>query len=164
MFCSLTPICGGHRFTKCSGISNDRGLTEVLRSDRAEPPLVQVSPSTFPCCRSGNRSESLAGLTSERMRSVPGRRRRPSFDWVLLDTPPVGLLPDAQLLGRMAQAAIFVIRAGVDSISGRRQGDRRTRSRLHHRHSAERCGPSSPSHIPATTVTTTARLRAGRFA
>jgi Mrp family chromosome partitioning ATPase len=35
------------------------------------------------------------------------------FDWVLLDTPPVGLLPDAQVLGRLVQAAVFVIRAGV---------------------------------------------------
>jgi Mrp family chromosome partitioning ATPase len=35
------------------------------------------------------------------------------FDWVLLDTPPVGLLPDAQVLGRLAHAAVFVIRAGV---------------------------------------------------
>jgi len=34
------------------------------------------------------------------------------FDWVLLDTPPVGLLPDAQLLARLTQAVVFVIGAG----------------------------------------------------
>ena len=34
------------------------------------------------------------------------------FDWVLLDTPPIGLLSDAQLLVRLAQSALFVIRAG----------------------------------------------------
>jgi succinoglycan biosynthesis transport protein ExoP len=51
-------------------------------------------------------------LSSDRMRKflddVAGR-----FDWVLLDTPPVGLLPDAQVLGRLVHAAVFVIRAGA---------------------------------------------------
>jgi Mrp family chromosome partitioning ATPase len=31
---------------------------------------------------------------------------------VLLDTPPVGVLPDAQLLSRLTGAVIFVIAAG----------------------------------------------------
>ena len=34
------------------------------------------------------------------------------FDWVLIDTPPVGLLPDAQLLARLAGAVVLVIGAG----------------------------------------------------
>jgi Mrp family chromosome partitioning ATPase len=36
-----------------------------------------------------------------------------AFDWVLLDTPPVGLLPDAQHVTRMADAVLLVIAAGV---------------------------------------------------
>jgi len=35
------------------------------------------------------------------------------FDWVLLDTPPVGLLPDAQHIVRMADAVLLVIAAGA---------------------------------------------------
>jgi Mrp family chromosome partitioning ATPase len=34
------------------------------------------------------------------------------FDWVLLDTPPIGLLPDAQVLARLTRAVVFVIAAG----------------------------------------------------
>ena len=34
------------------------------------------------------------------------------FDWVVLDTPPVGLLPDANLLGAMVDAVVLVVRAG----------------------------------------------------
>jgi Mrp family chromosome partitioning ATPase len=34
------------------------------------------------------------------------------FDWVLLDTAPVGYLPDAQLLSRLTRAVVFVIGAG----------------------------------------------------
>jgi Mrp family chromosome partitioning ATPase len=34
------------------------------------------------------------------------------FDWVLIDTPPVGLVPDAKLLAALADAVVLVIRAG----------------------------------------------------
>ena len=34
------------------------------------------------------------------------------FDWVLIDTSPVGVLPDAQVLARLIGAVVFVIGAG----------------------------------------------------
>jgi non-specific protein-tyrosine kinase len=34
------------------------------------------------------------------------------FDWVIIDTPPVGLLPDANLLATMADGAVLVVDAG----------------------------------------------------
>jgi Mrp family chromosome partitioning ATPase len=34
------------------------------------------------------------------------------FDWVIIDTPPVGFLSDANLLVEMVDLAIFVVRAG----------------------------------------------------
>jgi Mrp family chromosome partitioning ATPase len=34
------------------------------------------------------------------------------FDWVLIDTSPIGVLPDAQVLARFTGAVIFVIAAG----------------------------------------------------
>ena len=38
--------------------------------------------------------------------------RRGRFDWVILDTPPVVLLPDAHLLASMVDGALLVVRAG----------------------------------------------------
>jgi Mrp family chromosome partitioning ATPase len=35
-----------------------------------------------------------------------------TYDWVIIDTPPVVLLPDANLLAAMADSAILVIGAG----------------------------------------------------
>ena len=35
------------------------------------------------------------------------------FDWVLLDAPPVALMPDAQLLARLTRAVVLVIAAGA---------------------------------------------------
>lgn len=94
------------------GLRNDRGgLSDVLRSDRLEAPTIQVTPRLSVLLSGRPDQNPLAGLSSERMRALladAGSR----FDWVLLDTPPVGLLTDAQVLGRIAQAAIFVIRAG----------------------------------------------------
>jgi len=94
-------------------IHNERGLSEVLASTGNELPLVQISHRLWvlPAGRS-EKNHPLAGLSSDRMRAVlddaAGR-----FDWVLLDTPPIGLLPDAQVLGRLVRAAVFVIRAGM---------------------------------------------------
>lgn len=34
------------------------------------------------------------------------------FDWVLLNTPPVGLITDANLVARLADGVLFVICAG----------------------------------------------------
>ena len=34
------------------------------------------------------------------------------FDWIIIDTPPVGLLPDANLLAAMLDGAVFVVAAG----------------------------------------------------
>jgi len=93
------------------GIPNDRGLSDLLRSDRPDLHTISVSPRLC-VLPSGRISENpLAGLSSARMRAFLDDVAT-KFDWVLLDAPPVGLLPDAQLLGRIAQAAVLVIRAG----------------------------------------------------
>ncbi len=47
-------------------------------------------------------------LTSDRMRQVVVEARE-SFDWVVVDTPPVSLLPDAHLLGPIVDIAILVV-------------------------------------------------------
>jgi capsular exopolysaccharide synthesis family protein len=56
-------------------------------------------------------SDPMAGLTSARMRKLLEEARE-SFDWVILDTPPVMLLPDAHLLASMVEGAVLVVRAG----------------------------------------------------
>ena len=39
----------------------------------------------------------MASLTSDRMKSLVAEAAS-RYDWVIIDTPPIGLLPDAQLL------------------------------------------------------------------
>jgi capsular exopolysaccharide synthesis family protein len=98
---------------KVLGLSNGRGLSEVLASPRGTAlPLLHVT-QRLTALPSGRPAQNpLTGLTSARMRELLGDTAT-MFDWVLIDTPPVVLLPDAPLLAGLIQAAIFVIRAGV---------------------------------------------------
>ena len=92
-------------------IPNDRGLSEALRDGRQELPFIQVS-SRLSALTAGNPGPApLAGLTSTRMGEVV-EECAAGFDWVLIDTPPVGVLSDAQVLARLVGAVIFVIGAG----------------------------------------------------
>jgi capsular exopolysaccharide synthesis family protein len=88
------------------------GLGDGLLSAGETKMLVrQVSPrlAVLPAGRPS--SDPMAGLTSERMRRLLAEARE-SFDWVILDTPPVMLLPDAHLLASMVDGAVLVVRAG----------------------------------------------------
>jgi len=53
----------------------------------------------------------MALLTSERMQRLL-EESAARFDWVLLDAPPVGFMPDAGLLAGITRAILFVISAG----------------------------------------------------
>jgi protein-tyrosine kinase len=88
------------------------GLGDGLLSAGETKMLVrQVSPrlAVLPAGRPS--SDPMAGLTSDRMRRLLEEAKQ-SFDWVILDTPPVMLLPDAHLLASMVEGAVLVVRAG----------------------------------------------------
>ena len=46
------------------------------------------------------------------MRASDPREARSRFDWVIIDTPPVTLLPDANLLAACVDGVLLVVRAG----------------------------------------------------
>jgi protein-tyrosine kinase len=56
--------------------------------------------------------DPMSGLTSIRMRRIIEEASN-RFEWVILDAPPVGPLADASLLAGIADAILFVIRAGT---------------------------------------------------
>jgi capsular exopolysaccharide synthesis family protein len=93
-------------------IPNMSGLGEALKPGAAgalNPIKLTSNLSLVPV---GERSaDPMAGLTSNRMRELV-REETDRFDWVILDTPPVGLLTDAKLLAQMVDGALFVVGAG----------------------------------------------------
>ena len=94
------------------GVMNASGLAEALQSANRSPSLVPIS-ATLSLVMTGHASSSpIAALSSERMRTfVADAAQR--FDWVLIDTPPIGLLTDANLVARVTDGVLFVVAAGV---------------------------------------------------
>ncbi len=88
-----------------------RGLGDALSDGTQTLPITAVSDRFSVLTAGAPGPEPLAGLSSPRMAQIleecSGR-----FDWVLVDTPPAGVLPDAQVLARHVGEVILVIAAG----------------------------------------------------
>jgi protein-tyrosine kinase len=82
--------------------------------------LVSREETSLPLHRLGQRltllpagrptSDPIGALTSDRMRRLVEEARE-VFDWVIIDTPPVGLLTDAALMSSMADGVVLVVKA-----------------------------------------------------
>ena len=93
------------------GIDNSTGLSDGLSAAVERPvrlrqltPRLAILPAGLPT------GDPMAGLTSERMRRILEEARE-AFDWIVVDTPPVGLMPDANLLAAMVDGAVVVVKA-----------------------------------------------------
>ena len=93
------------------GLPSGPGLADVMRAADSPLPLVEVSPHLSVLTAGHADANLMAQLSSERIRTII-KDASASFDWVLIDTPPVGLLPDAQLVARVSDGVLFVIAAG----------------------------------------------------
>jgi receptor protein-tyrosine kinase len=92
-------------------IERRSGLSEGLSSfEERRMPVLQLSKNLSVLVAGKPSPDPMASLTSERMRRLIAEARE-SFDWVIIDTPPIGLLPDANLLGSMADGSVLVVKA-----------------------------------------------------
>ena len=92
------------------GISNERGLGDSLAED-AHVALTQLTSRLSVLTAGRCNGDPMRTLTSDRMRALlEGARAR--YEWIILDTAPVGLLSDASLLAAMADTTLLVVRAG----------------------------------------------------
>jgi protein-tyrosine kinase len=94
-------------------VPNVAGLNEGLKTEGDGRLSVLKVTDTLTLLPAGRpEPDPMGGLTSSRMQRIveeAGSR----FDWVIIDTAPVGLLADANILAAMADGALVVIRAGV---------------------------------------------------
>jgi capsular exopolysaccharide synthesis family protein len=85
------------------------GLRDALRGDgRAH--VVSVRPRLALLPAGTPNDDPMEALTSASMRELL-HDARGTYDWLLVDTAPVGLLPDANLLASMVDSAIIVVAA-----------------------------------------------------
>src|SRR5206468_5955501 len=89
------------------GLMNVAGLADALRSSDGQIEPVPVSPTLSVLPAGQPDGSPIAALSSDRMRMVVAEAAK-QFDWVLLDTPPVGLLSDAHLVARVTDGVLFV--------------------------------------------------------
>ena len=95
------------------GIRNTRGLSDALTAKTDEAlATVQISESLTLLPAGRLAPNPLGGLSSGRMKRIIADAAS-RFDWVIADSPPVGVLADAHLVSEMVDAAILVVRAGV---------------------------------------------------
>jgi capsular exopolysaccharide synthesis family protein len=93
-------------------LDNRVGLSDVLRDGTGDGklPVHQISANLWVLPAGKPTSDPMSLLISETMGEFLVDAAE-QFDWVVLDTPPVALLPDANLLAAMIDAALLVVRA-----------------------------------------------------
>ncbi|MBS1875376.1 MAG: polysaccharide biosynthesis tyrosine autokinase [Acidobacteria bacterium] len=99
------------------GLDNDRGLVDVLKSRSVDEGMLadlvrETCLSGLFALTSGAPTSAAANLLFATHMPELLSRFKKDFDMVLIDTPPMLQMPDARVLGRMADAVVLVNRAG----------------------------------------------------
>jgi len=92
-------------------LDNRIGLGDILRqASVGRLPVHKVSPTLWVMTAGRPVPDPMSGLVSDTMKQILTEAVE-QFDWVVVDTPPVALLPDANLLAAMIDLALIVVRA-----------------------------------------------------
>jgi len=94
-------------------VPNGEGLTSSLVDPHVTRlPVRQVHTNLWLLAAGPRDPNPTSLLTSDAMQQLL-KEAAAQFDFVVIDTPPVALMPDANLLAAMIDVAILVINAGV---------------------------------------------------
>jgi protein-tyrosine kinase len=93
-------------------LPNRSGINDALLHRETAPPAFEISPRLTVAPAGHPNPDPIGVLTSPSMRQLV-RAAVEGHDWVLIDTPPVGLLTDAHLVAQMVDAVVMVISAGA---------------------------------------------------
>jgi len=93
-------------------IPSGPGLRETLRTEGAAPPFVRIAEH-LTLLQAGRVDDDNSGfeLTSNRMATILAEASQ-RFDWIIIDSPPVGIVSDAKVLAPLADGVLLVIGAG----------------------------------------------------
>ncbi len=94
-------------------LPNVAGLSEGLNSDTEQKlTITPISPMLSLLAAGAPNPDPMSALTSGRMRTVIDEARE-TFEWVIIDTPPVTLITDAALLAAMVDGIVLVVQAAA---------------------------------------------------
>lgn len=99
------------RLHQIFGLDNQEGLSLILVGSGAPRPFgtFQEHLDLMPCGPVPPNPIEL--LSSQAMVSFLEEQRR-CYDFVVIDTPPVGVVSDARVLGRLSEGTLMVLKAG----------------------------------------------------
>lgn len=93
------------------GLENGPGLTDSLNNPRGgKLPVHQISPTLWVLTAGRATADPMSTLVSGAMKHLLADAKE-AFDWVVVDTPPIAILPDANLLAAMIDTALLVVSA-----------------------------------------------------
>jgi capsular exopolysaccharide synthesis family protein len=92
-------------------VPNEMGLGDGLRDEAGPLPVIEVSDRLTVLPAGRPNSNPTAGLTSDRMRAILEEAAK-RFDWVILDSPPIGLMADAKLMSTLVDGVLLIVGAG----------------------------------------------------
>jgi capsular exopolysaccharide synthesis family protein len=95
------------------GVETSAGLSEVLAGEaQLSDVIVRVEPAGLHLLPGGATRDTVAEILSgPRFNGVLTELRR-SFDYVIIDAPPLGIFTDATVLINRADSALVVVRSG----------------------------------------------------
>jgi capsular exopolysaccharide synthesis family protein len=93
------------------GMDGGPGLTDSLNNPRGgKLPVHQISPTLWVLTAGRATADPMSTLVSGAMKHLLADAKE-AFDWVVVDTPPIAILPDANLLAAMIDTALLVVSA-----------------------------------------------------
>jgi capsular exopolysaccharide synthesis family protein len=99
------------RMREMFGLPVSAGLTDALTSARGDRlPVHHVTSNLWVLTAGRMVPDPMSLLVSPSMKQLIENARE-SFDWVIVDTPPIAILPDANLLSAMIDTALMVVAA-----------------------------------------------------
>ena len=102
-------------------VPNLTGLNDGIRADaERKVPVLRVSEYLSVLTAGRPDADPMSVLSSDRMRRVLQDAAK-SFDWVIVDTPPVAVLSDAHLLATLVDTVVLVVKAGSTQFAAMQQ-------------------------------------------
>lgn len=95
------------------GIEASSGLSEVLAGEaKLSDMIVKVEPGGLHLLPGGSTRDTVAEILSGPKFSAVLSELRRSFDYIIIDAPPLGIFTDATVLINRADSALVVVRSG----------------------------------------------------
>lgn len=99
------------RIKELFGLTAGPGLTDSLNNPGGgQLPVHQITPTLWVLTAGRATADPMSTLVSGAMKQLLDEARD-AFDWVVVDTPPIAILPDANLLASMIDTALLVVSA-----------------------------------------------------